>query len=104
MILQGGYIKMKVSEHQYDHGNEGQGIKNLSYSSQHELLYFLIENISIQMIYNIIRLFGLLCHSSYFFDGGYSYLQQCLSEVCRRQETVFQSNVKYLKLKNIQKY
>ena len=35
---------MKVSEHQYDRGIKVQG-------SQHELLYSLIENLSIQMTY-----------------------------------------------------
>ena len=40
---------MKVSEHQYDRGIKGEGIYNLSYGSQHELLYSLIEILSMQM-------------------------------------------------------
>ena len=43
MITKGGKIKMKVSENQYGLGIKGQGTKNRSYGSQHELLYSLIE-------------------------------------------------------------
>ena len=42
---------MKVSEHQDDRGIKGQGFKNRSYALQDELLYSLIENLSIQMTY-----------------------------------------------------
>ena len=40
---------MKVSEHQYDRGVKCQGILNRSYSSHNELLYSLIEVLSMQM-------------------------------------------------------
>ena len=73
---------MKVSEHQYDREIKGQVVYNRSYGSQHELLSSLIEYLSIQMTYIYYQVVWPKCHSSYFFDGGYSYLQQCLSEVC----------------------
>ena len=54
------YIKMKVSEYQYDRGIKGRGIKNPSYGSQHELLYSLLEVLSMQMTYKYYQVVWLL--------------------------------------------
>ena len=94
---------MKVSEHQYDIGIKGQGIKNRPYGSQHELLYSLIEILSMQVSFFILS--GCLAsNATPSMEDIHIYNSVCLRYVDDKKLSVLLLNVKYLKLKNIQKY